>query len=175
MPVRCAFEILDGAGKWPRDHPAYAHCVQSWCQIGAQFQKPVQPESFLMRGNLENRVGRGVADWPARAHVGSDMGGNDGNARGVAIAQNRAGACQCANLGDQIRRKSRGIVGKIGPVPRHRNASKFPMAGWGIFAVRHFGCSTPTPVGHGIQARRLVTGCQPDRGAKAQGIKMRQL
>ena len=144
LPVRRALEIAAGPGERPRDHPAHLPRMQHRRQIGAQLQQPLQPEGLFMRGDLEHRIRRGVADRPAGPQMLVAMLRDDRHARGMAIPKDPLRPRQPADLGHQIVGKGRHRVGEIGPVPRHRHPRQFPMPRRRVLAARHLGRRPPT-------------------------------
>ncbi len=68
VAVGGAAERARRAGEGPGDDPADLHRVQHAARAPDRGQQPVEPEGLLMRRDLEDAVGRGVADRPAGAH-----------------------------------------------------------------------------------------------------------
>ena len=67
LAVRRADEIIRGpADKGPRDDPPDPERIAETARDAAELIEPLEPEGFLMRGDLEHRVGRGVADRLSR-------------------------------------------------------------------------------------------------------------
>ena len=63
LATRRADEILRrSADERPRDHPADVEPIAEAAADPAEFIEPLEAEGLLVRGDLENRIGRGVAD-----------------------------------------------------------------------------------------------------------------
>lgn len=76
--------------------------MQARGQISAKLVQAVQTEAVLMRRDLKNAIGRGVADRPARAQMLCAQRVDNRNTRRVAIAQYAVGPCQRTDLRHQI-------------------------------------------------------------------------
>ena len=116
LAVGGAGEIGGGAAdERPGDDAADRQRIAQAPRDAAEVVEPLEPERLLMRGDLEHRVGRGVADRLAAPHVRLAELGDDRGARGVAVAEN----ARQLRLGDQ-RRGQRGGKG------RNRQAGNSP-------------------------------------------------
>jgi hypothetical protein len=63
LAMRGANEVLGAsADEWPRYDPPYLQRIAETARDPAEIIEPFEPESFLVRGDLKDRVGRGVAD-----------------------------------------------------------------------------------------------------------------
>ena len=118
--------------------------------------KPVEAEQFLMRGDLQDAVGRGIADRPAGLDMARAQPRNHLGARDVFIAKDARGPRRLGNAGGQVRRKGRAGVGEIMPVPGHRHPGDFPMPRGGVLAARHLGRGAPQALRRGAKAGRIL-------------------
>ena len=76
------------ADERPRDHAADVQRIAQAARDPAKIIEPLQPESLLMRGDLEHRIGGGVADGLQRPQVLLAVVLDDRGARSVAIGEN---------------------------------------------------------------------------------------
>ena len=141
-----ARETAGRAGERPRDHAA--HLVRSAQNLARGLAHLVQfPERdhFLMRGDLEDAVGRRVDDRRAGAHVLLAQFLDDLGAGGGLVAERPAAdaAFELAHhLGREAVRVQRERLGEV-------NADHFPMAGGGVFAGRSQGAVAVSAGGRG--------------------------
>ena len=146
----------------------------------AHLVEPLQPEMGLVRGDLEHRVGRGVADRLAGPDVLLAERLDDRHARGVLVAED----ARQLRLGDQrvgqrLRERRLGVR-KIGPRERHRHAGDLPVAGWRVLAGRGLDAVAEdrSAVGRPLQPRRQRAGrglrrlpeAEPRRGWGASAV-----
>ena len=75
------------ADEGPRDHPADVERIDEPAGDLADLVEPLEAEGALMRGDLEDRVGRGVADRLAGPDVLLAELGDDLGARGMLVAE----------------------------------------------------------------------------------------
>ena len=101
--------------------------------------EPFEPEMRLMRGDLDDRIGRGVADRLAGADMLFAEALDDFGAGGVAVAENarQAGLFHDDRFG-QFGGKGRLVLGEIAPVETDRHGRDLPMAGRRVLAARDF-------------------------------------
>jgi hypothetical protein len=109
----------------------------------AEREQTVEAEALLVGGDLEDTIDRGVADRPTGALVFLAQPGDDIGAAGVAVAENTVGAGEALDLRHDVIGK--GGIGswKVAPVPRHRQAGKFPVARWRVLAGAYLLCGAP--------------------------------
>jgi hypothetical protein len=173
-PVAGPGETRFGAAQErPRDRPSDAAGVQEGREPFAERVEPVEPERLFMRGDLDDAVGRGVADGPAGAQVLGAEVVHDGEAGGVAIAQDTPGSGQSADLRHQSVVEGGLGLRKVGPVPRHRNAGQFPVPRGRVLAARHFSRRAPQALWLGPQPRRPEARGKLDRPAQPQPVEDR--
>ena len=175
VAVGGAVERLRRAGEGPRNHTAHVHRVQMRGKRGTKRKQTVKAKTFLVRGNLEHAIGRGVADRPTSFQMRFNMLGDDGHARRMAVAQDTVRSRQLAHQRHQIGRKGGDGVRKIGPLPRHGHPCQFPMSRGRVFATADLGCRPPQALRHKRQARRFSARGKAYGSAQTQPIQMRQM
>ena len=88
LAVGGAGEVLGArAEERPRDHAADVQGIAQPPRNPAKIVEPFKPESLLMRGDLEHRVGGGVADGLQRPQVLLAIVLDHRGARGVAVGE----------------------------------------------------------------------------------------
>ena len=134
-PVRRPFEVFRiGAKEGAGDHPADIEWIDQFAHRLAEAVEPLQPEGFLVRGDLQDGIGGCVADRHAGTQMLLAQVLDDRRARCMAIAENAGDAGALDDGLGQVFRECRHRVGKIGPVERHRIARDFPVAGRRVLA-----------------------------------------
>ena len=139
------------------------------------MDQAVEAEHPLMRCDLEDAVGRGVANRPASAEVFGPQTVNDFGPRGVAIAKDARDPGDAADFGHQVGRKGGLGVGEIVPLPRHGHTGEFPMARRRVLAARNLSRGPPSAHGRCLQPRCAVARRQTDRRAQAESVKVWQV
>src|SRR5208283_3635855 len=172
----------DEAAAWapferPRDHAADVERVAEAPRDLAQLIEPVAAKNGFMRGDLQNRIRRRVADWRLGPNVLGAETLDDLDSRRMAIAED----ARKPALGDQGRgqlgRKARLGFWKIPPGLQARRPGDFPMAGRRILARRALDPKTPEPAGwlRAREAKRQDSGRGLGGETKTQGVEIRDV
>ncbi len=160
--------------KRPRDHAADVERVAEAPRDPAQLIEPVAAKNGFMRGDLQNRIRRGVADWRLGPNVLGAETCDDLGSRCMTIAEN-AGKPALGDQGlGQFGRKARLSFWKIPPGLQARRPGDFPMAGRCILTRRALDPKTPEPGGwlRAREARRQDSGRGLGGETKTQGVEM---
>lgn len=128
MAVLCPLKAAVGADEGAGDNAAHLEGMEMWREVFTELEKARQAEVVFMRGDLEDRICRGVTDRPACLDVLLGEAINDLCARGVAVAEGSFCACKLGDQCEQIRGEGWGCVREIVPRPRDGHARKLPMA-----------------------------------------------
>ena len=81
------------ADEWARDHPPDLQRIAETPPDAAELVEPLEPKSLFVRGDLKDRVGRGVADRLPRPYMLLAELLDDGGARKHACCRGCRGAC----------------------------------------------------------------------------------
>ena len=148
VAVGGARETAGRAGERARDHAAhFVRSAQNLARRLAHLVEFPERDHFLVRGDLEDAVGRGVDDGRAGAHVLDAEFLDDLGAGGGLVAQ-RTAADAAFEFAHHVRREAVRIEReRLGEM----NADHFPMAGGGVLAGRRQGALA---VGAGGRRRR---------------------
>ena len=121
---------LEGGGgladERPCDHPPDSQRINQPAHDLTEFVKPLEPEMALMRGDLQDRVDRGVADRLAGADVLLAEPLDDLGARRMAVAEDARHLALADHRRGQIRRKGGNRIREIAPVETHRQRRRSP-------------------------------------------------
>ena len=123
---------------------------------------------FLVRGDLEHRIGRGVDDGLAGGDVLLAQARDDLGARGVAVAEHAGQAGLRNQRFQQRRRKTVLRRGEQAERRPQRDARAFPVARRGVLAGRTLAHAAPQAFRRG---QRLESG---GRCACGQRVRLRQ-
>ena len=151
----------EGAGDDAPDRQRIAQAPRD----AADLVEPLQPERLLVRGDLEHRIGRGVADRLQRPQVLLAEFGDDLGARGVAIGRAPPAGCAFSDQrrGQRLREGGNGLR-EIAPGEVDRRARDLPMARRRILAPRGFDAVAPLARG-----RRAGESGRVDAARSAHG------
>ena len=120
----------------PGDDAADAEWIDEASGDLAGGEQALEAEGLLVRGDLEDGIGRGVDDRLAARHVLDAEPDDDLGAGGV-FASQHAGEARLAHQGlDQIIRKTRFGVGEIAPVESDRHTHQLPVTRRRVLALR---------------------------------------
>lgn len=126
-----------------RDHAPDIERVAYAPRDTAKIIEPFAAKNCFMRGDLENRICRSVADRRARPNMPGTEPFDDLYARRMAIAENTRKPALCDQRLRQFWRKARLGFRKIAPGGNRGRAGDFPMAGRRILAMRALDSVTP--------------------------------
>ena len=96
------------ADEGPGDDAADVERIAEPARDAAEIIEPLEPEGLLVRGDLQHRVGRGVADRLQRPQVLLAVVLDDRRARGVAVGENARQACPRRSARRSALRERRG-------------------------------------------------------------------
>ena len=125
-------EPREGAG----DDPADPVGVADLAGDPTELVEPIQPERLLVSGDLEDAVGRGVADRLARPDVLCPETLDDRDTGGVAITEDTGEFAPFDQHLDEGSGEGRHPVGKVAPILGDGGARDLPMAGGCVLAGR---------------------------------------
>ena len=138
-PVGRALEAGRGfADERPRDHPADIQRIDQFAHDLAKLVEPIEAEMRLMRGDLDDGIGRGVADRLAGPDMLFAEPLDDFGAGRVAVAEDARHVSLVDDRFGQLGGEGRHGVREIAPVERHRHGGDLPVAGRRVLAARHF-------------------------------------
>ena len=126
----------------------------------------------LVRRDLEDRIGRGVADRLAGPDMLLAEFGDDHGARGVSVAEDARQVRLARSARPSASLGKHGTVSReIAPVEHHRHAGDLPMAGWRVLALRDFDPVAEAPLRLRRRDRDRAAPCRsrppPPRRARA--------
>ena len=101
----------------------------------AELVEPLEAEGLLVRRDLEDRVGGGVADGLAGPHVLLAELFDDRRAGGVAVGENAGKLALLDQRSGQRFRKGGNGFGEIAPVEIDRGSGDLPVAGGRVLAA----------------------------------------
>src|SRR5947209_1100755 len=137
-PIRRAHKIILGRPQERTgDDPAHAQRVDQFPCRYAHLIQALESEALLVCGNLEDAVGRRVADGQSGTQMRLAQLRDDLGTGGMAVAQNAADTSPLAQLLNQIAGKTRLSARKVSPFESNRHAGDFPVSRLGVLAGRY--------------------------------------